>query len=82
MKSLTKEEAQKLKKKPDGKSSYARGVLLNMNKGDIILMEPKDWKRKHMTPKTYCLQLGRKTKREWKCEELMDGTGWVIERIR
>ena len=82
MKKLTKEDAAKIKRLPDGRAGYARGVLLAMDMGEMILMEPKDWQRKSQTPKTYCLQLGRKTGRTWKCEKALDGSGWVIERVK
>ncbi len=82
MKKLTREEANQLKWVPDGKSSYARTILMAMNKGEIILLEKKDWNQKRRTPGTYCLMLGRKTKREWTCRKLADGTGWIVERVK
>ncbi len=82
MKKLTRDEASQMRRKPDGKASYARGVLLAMNVGEIILLEPKDWTQKTQIPKTYCLQLGRDTGREWRCEKAMDGSGWIIERLK
>lgn len=82
MKRLTKEEAANIRRKPHGRASYARGVLLGMQMGEIILLEPKDWTRKSQKPSTYCLQLGRKTGRKWNCSEAMDGSGWVIERVK
>lgn len=82
MKTLTKEEASLIKRQPDGKSSFARGALLAMNVGEIILLEPADWKQRTQAPSTYCLQLGRKTGMGWTCWKAMDGRGWVIERVK
>jgi len=82
MKHITKEEAQQIKVKPHGRASYARGVLLNMNIGDIIILEKADWNQKRLQPGTYCLQLGRDVKRLWKCETIVDGSGWVIGRVK
>jgi len=82
MKLLTKEEAQSIKVRPEGKSSYVKGLLTNMKPGDIILLEPQDWKPKYKKPSTYCLELGRKTGMGWKCATALDGSGWVIERIK
>jgi hypothetical protein len=82
MRKLTREEANKTPWKPDGKSSYARTVLMMMKKGDIILLEPKDWTQKTRTPGTYCLQLGRKTGGKWTCRTVADGSGWMIERVK
>jgi len=81
MKRLTREEAEQIKKKPDGRGSLARGILITMGIGEIILLERKDWGRKAQTPKTYCLQLGRKTGMRWKCEVALDGSGWIVERV-
>jgi len=67
---------------PDGKSSYARAVLMGMGVGDIIILEPKDWTQKTRKPGTYCLRLGRKTGRQWTCRTVADGSGWMVERIR
>jgi hypothetical protein len=82
MKQLTREEAKLIKTRPEGRTTYARGILMNMNVGDIILLEPKEWTQKHRKPRTYCLQLGRKTHRTWKCVTALDGSGWVIERVK
>jgi len=81
MKQITKEEAEQIKVRPHGRASYARGILLNMKVGDIIILEKKDWNQKSQQPGTYCLKLGRDVKRQWKCETIMDGSGWLIERV-
>ncbi len=82
MKKLTKEEASQIVTKPRGRLSVARMHLMNMQVGDIILLEPKDWKQKTRQPSTYCRILGRRTGLEWTCDEAMDRSGWVIERIK
>lgn len=82
MKKLTKEEAKSINKRPAGRSSLARVYLLNMEVGDIILLETKDWTWKSRQPSTFCRRLARETSRDWKCETAMDGSGWVIERIK
>lgn len=82
MKKLSKEEARSIKTRPAGRSSMARIYLLNMEVGDIILLETKDWKWKSRKPSTYCRRLERDTGRQWKCETALDGSGWVVERIK
>jgi hypothetical protein len=82
MKQITKEEAQKIKARPEGRASYTLGILMNMNVGEVILLEPHDWTQKYRKPSTYCLEVGRKTGRAWKCVTALDGSGWVIERIK
>ena len=79
---LTKEEANRIDTRPSGRGSIVRTHLLNMDVGDIILLEPKDWKWKSRRPSTYCRRLERKTDRQWKCDTALDGSGWVIERVK
>ena len=82
MKKLSKEEAANIQTKPAGRSSMARTYLLGMEVGDIILLERKDWKQKKRKPSTYCRELERSTGRQWKCDTALDGSGWVIERLK
>jgi hypothetical protein len=82
MKKLTKEEAQHIRTRPTGRSSPARTYILSMEVGDIILLEKKDWNQKYRQPSTFCRILERKTNRQWKCEAALDGSGWVIERLK
>jgi len=82
MKRITKAEADQMVKRPDGRLTYARGLLITMKVGEVILLERKDWTRKWQVPSTFCKWLGRETTGAWKCETLMDGTGWVIERLK
>ncbi|MCB0755874.1 MAG: hypothetical protein H6603_07110 [Flavobacteriales bacterium] len=82
MKKLSKEEAASIATKPPGRSSVVRSYLLGMEVGDIILLEKKDWKQRKRKPSTYCRELERKSGRQWKCETALDGSGWVIERVK
>lgn len=82
MKKLTKEEAKLLPKGPTGYYSPIRAYLLAMEPGEIILLEKKDWTRKTQTPFTYCNWLSKRTGKGWKCERLIDKSGWVIERVK
>lgn len=82
MKKLTKEEAEKISTRPAGRSSMARTYLLGMKVGDIILLERKDWNQKYRQPSTFCRILEKQTKRQWKCDTALDGTGWIIERLK
>ena len=82
MKKLTKEEAEQIRTKPNGRMSRTRMYLLTMQPGEIILLERADWKQRTQVPHTYCMQLGRKTKRQWTCATTVDGRGWVIERVK
>jgi hypothetical protein len=46
MRKLTREEADALPKRPNKRLSWFRGVLFGMEVGEILLIEPKDWKQK------------------------------------
>ena len=52
-----------------------------MEIGEIILLEPQDWKQKR-APITVIKLMTAKQGREWKCETVLQNRGWVIERIR
>jgi hypothetical protein len=81
MKRITKEEAAALPKRPNNRLSWFRGVLFGMKVGEIIMLEPQDWKQKR-APITVIKRMTGKQGREWKCETLLYGKGWVIERLQ
>ena len=81
MKRITKEEAAAMPKRPNKRLSWFRGVLFGMTQGEIILLEPQDWKQKR-APITAIKRMTGKLGREWKCETLLYDKGWVIERIK
>ncbi|MCF8258045.1 MAG: hypothetical protein K9J06_10840 [Flavobacteriales bacterium] len=81
MKRLTKEEADQLPRRPDNRTSWFRGVVFSMKVGEIILLEPQDWKHKR-SPITTLKQMTKKNGREWTCEMLLNGLGWVVERVK
>ena len=70
MKRLTREEADALHTRPDSRMSWFRGVVFGMNVGDIVLIEPQDWKQKRK-PKTVLNRMRNKNGREWKCETVL-----------
>ena len=81
MKRITKEESAALPKRPNNRLSWFRGVLFGMKVGEIIMLEPQDWKQKR-APITVIKRMTGKQGREWKCETLLYGKGWVIERLK
>lgn len=81
MKRLTREQADALPKRPDKRMSWLRGVLWGMNVGEIVLIEPSDWKQ-NRAPKTVLRRMPGKEGREWKCETVMNNGGWVFERVK
>ena len=81
MKRLTRAEADALHTRPDSRMSWFRGVVFGMNVGDIVLIEPQDWKQKRK-PKTVLLRMRNKNGREWKCETVLNNGGWLVERVK
>ena len=81
MKRLTRAEADDLPKKPNSRISWIRGILFQMKVGEIILIEPRDWKQKR-APITVIKRMKGKEGREWKCETVLHGGGWVVERVK
>lgn len=81
MKRLSKEEADKLVTRPNGRMNWARGVLFGMQEGEIILIERRDWKQKRV-PSTVIKRMTGKKGREWTTRTLLDNSGWVIERLK
>jgi hypothetical protein len=81
MKHLTREEAAGIATRPDGKTSWFRGVLFGMSVGDIILIEPHDWKQQR-APMTVIKWMPGTNGRAWKCKRVMGQRSWVIERVK
>lgn len=81
MKKLTPAEKAKFITRPMERQGYARILLMNMQVGDIILMELKDWNSKSAPPSYLIRRIEAKTKREYTCEKVISpGTGWIITR--
>ena len=82
MKRLTEEEAANIKVVPRGRGTYLRHLLLSMKPGEIILVEPNEfnWKKKPLS--TYIRRLEKANKRKFTCGKAMDGSGWVVRRVR
>jgi hypothetical protein len=82
MKMLTKEEANGIPTKPDGKASRVRAFILAMKPGEFLKVEPADWKWKRKTPGAMCRRLENKSSLKYDCKRALDGSGWVIERLK
>ena len=80
MKKLTREEADKIPRKPPGRSSYVRNILINMKVGDIVLIEPQDWGWKSKLPSALTKYIESNSAMRFKCEQALDKSGWVVER--
>jgi len=82
MKMLTKEEAKSIITKPVGRVSRLRTLLLAMKPGEFLLVERADWKWKKKTPSVMCRRLEDGSSLKYDCKRALDGSGWVIERLK
>jgi len=81
MKKITAEEAAAIDKKPIGRTSVVRAVMVNMKPGDFIFIERADWKWKDKPPSAICRKLEKSSTMKFKCDKALDGSGWVVERL-
>jgi hypothetical protein len=81
MRRLTKEQAEEIPTRPDGKTSWFKGVLFAMKVGDIILIEPQDWKQQR-APITVINYMAGTNGRQWTCKLVIGQKSWVVERVK
>ena len=82
MRKLTEEEARNIPSKKTGKLSYARSLLMTMEIADIIQLESQDWKQRSNSPKELIRRMRKSTNRDYSCETILDGSGWIIRRLK
>ncbi|MCG3165679.1 MAG: hypothetical protein POELPBGB_01454 [Bacteroidia bacterium] len=80
MKKITAEEAAAIAKKPVGRITEARALMLNMKPGEFIFISHAEWKWKSKPPSAICRELEKHSTLKFKCDKALDGSGWVVER--
>lgn len=81
MKTISRKEAEKLKTMLDGSRSRVRAEVEAMEVGEIKLLGKEEWTRPTQTPKVMVRQVEARQRRKYRCERLIDGSGWLIERL-
>ncbi len=81
MKRLTEQEAARLKTKPPGRISPIRAELMQLETGEFLLIEPKDWKGRNYSPSYICRRIEKKTNRKFKVKKVLNGGGWLVNRV-
>jgi hypothetical protein len=61
-------------------STFVRTMIMNLEPGEILLIERKDWRQKN-GPGMMCGVITRKYGRKFKVDTLVDGSGWLVERL-
>ncbi|MBA3683263.1 MAG: hypothetical protein H0W73_19165 [Bacteroidetes bacterium] len=80
MKILKEEEFNNLALKGKGRSSLIFNSLLNLNVGEAVLIEKKDWNRK-ASPSTLVKYIEKTHQLKFTCGALLNGQGWAVKRI-
>jgi hypothetical protein len=80
MRILKEEEFNRLALKGKGRSSPVFNSIVNLNVGEAILIEKKDWNRK-ASPSTLVKYIERTHQLKFTCGELLNGQGWAVKRI-
>ncbi|MDP3567460.1 hypothetical protein [Sediminibacterium sp.] len=80
MKLLKEEEFNNLALKGKGRSSPIFNSIVNLNVGEAVLIEKKDWNRK-ASPSTLVKYIEKTHALKFTCGELVNGQGWAVKRI-
>lgn len=80
MRILKEEEFNRLALKGKGRSSPIFNSIVNLNVGEAVLIEKKDWNRK-ASPSTLVKYIERTHQLKFTCGELLNGQGWAVKRI-
>lgn len=80
MKLLSEEEYRSLSLKGKGRSSELFNSLINLKKGEAVLIEQKDWNRK-AGPSTLVKYIEKKHHMKFVCSALTTEKSWVVKRI-
>lgn len=80
MKRLSEQEYQNLSLKGKGRSSELFNALINLRKGEAVLIEQKDWNRK-AGPGTLVRYIEKKHQMKFVCAAVADQNSWVVKRI-
>ncbi|MBL7920916.1 MAG: hypothetical protein JNJ40_11415 [Bacteroidia bacterium] len=80
MRILKEEEFNNLALKGKGRSSPIFNSIVNLNVGEAILIEKKDWNRK-ASPSTLVKYIEKTCGLKFTCGALVNGQGWAVKRI-
>lgn len=81
MKKLNRKQMDGMVLKPMGRASKARAFVMALEPGEGMLLERADWEAKVVGPTRMLRDVEKKTGRKYSCAVVVDGSGWVIERL-
>jgi hypothetical protein len=80
MKLLSEEEYKGLSLKGKGRSSELFNSIINLKKGEAVLIEQKDWNRK-AGPSTLIKYIEKNHNMKFVCAALTNEKSWVVKRV-
>lgn len=80
MKKLTSDEYDQLPIRGKGRSSHVFNSIVNLQVGEALLIEQKDWKRK-ASPSTLVRYIEKNHDMRFSCGSITGGNGWAVRRI-
>lgn len=80
MKKLTSDEFDQLPIRGKGRSSHVFNSIVNLQVGEALLIEEKDWKRK-ASPSTLVRYIEKNHDMRFSCGSIAGGNGWAVRRI-
>lgn len=80
MKKLTSDEYDQLPIRGKGRSSHVFNSIINLQVGEALLIEQKDWNRK-ASPSTLVRYIEKNHDMRFTCGSITGGSGWAVRRI-
>lgn len=80
MQKLTSDEYEQLAIRGKGRSSHVFNSIVNLQVGEALLIEQKDWKRK-ASPSTLVRYIEKNHGMRFSCGAIAGGNGWAVRRI-
>ena len=80
MQKLTSDEYEQLAIRGRGRSSHVFNSIVNLQVGEALLIEHKDWKRK-ASPSTLVRYIEKNHGMRFSCGAIAGGNGWAVRRI-
>ena len=84
MKKLTKEEAELIPTRGKGHSSNFRLALLALQPGEYLFLRSSEWRWKSKSAFAVPAEIKRTThgRIRFDCQKALDGSGWLIKRVK
>lgn len=84
MKKLTKEEAEMIPTRGKGHSTNFRAALLALKQGEYLFLKTSEWHWRSKSAFAIPAELKRRSygRIRFDCQKALDGSGWLIKRVK